>query len=161
MSNPSNPVPEPAGAAAVEDVRAITALVERWAGAFRAGDAGPLADDYADDAEWINAFGIARRGGPAIAAFLQELIGRATWAAATFTWSTPEVRFLRPDVAVAHDFVVIRGQRTPGGAEYPERRTHGQRVLTKDGGRWRVRAHLISDEVRELLRRVEEDARPA
>jgi len=83
-------VPEPAGAEAVEDVRAITAIVERWTRAFPAGDAGPLADEYADDAEWINAFGVARRGGAAIAAFLQELFGRGIWAAATFTASPPE-----------------------------------------------------------------------
>ena len=142
----SNPVSEPAGAETVEDVRAITAIVERWSRAFPAGDAGLLADDYADDAEWINAFGVPRRGGAAIAAFLQEGFGRGIWAAATFTASPPEIRFLRPDVAVEHDLQGIRGQRTPGGAEHPERRTHHQRVLTKDGGRWRVRAHLISDE---------------
>jgi uncharacterized protein (TIGR02246 family) len=145
----SSPVSEPAGAEDVEAVRAITAItaiVERFHRAFVAGDAGPLAADYAADAEWINAFGVARRGGPAIAAFLQELIGQGRWATATFTAAPPEIRFLRPYVAVAHDFVVIRGQRTPGGAAYPERRTHQQRVLTKDGGRWRVRAHLISDE---------------
>ena len=137
---------EPAGAEAVADVRAITAIVERWTRAFPAGDVGPIAADYADDAEWINAFGVARRGGPAIAAFLQELVGRGIWAAATFTAAAPEIRFLRPDVAVEHDLQGVRGQRTPGGAAYPERRAHHQRVLTKDGGRWRVRAHLISDE---------------
>ena len=35
---------------------------------------------------------------------------------------------------------------TAEAAEHPERRTHNQRVLVKDSGRWRVVAHLISDE---------------
>ena len=139
----SSSVSDPANA---EDVRAITAIVERWTQAFAAGDAGPITADYADDAEWINAFGRARLGGPAISAFLQELFRQGLWAMATFTASPPEIRFVRPDVAVEHDLMVIRSQRTPTGAEYPERRTHTQRVLTKDGGRWHVVAHLISDE---------------
>src|SRR5262245_23044855 len=117
----SSPVPDPTAA---EDVRAITAIVERFNRAFATGDAGPIADDYADDAEWINAFGVARRGGVAIAAVLQRLFDRGDFAAATLTPSPPGVRFVRPDVAVEHDLLVVRGQRTPSGADYPERRTH-------------------------------------
>ena len=120
--------------------------MERWNKAFDSGDAGPIADDYTGDAEWINAFGRVRRGGPAIAAHLQEGFRRGLWAAAAWTSSPPEIRFVRPDVAVQHDLRVTRGQRTPTGGAYPERRTHHQRVLSKDGGRWRVVAHLTSDE---------------
>jgi uncharacterized protein (TIGR02246 family) len=134
---------EPAGP---EDVRAITAIVDRWAQAFATGDARRLSDDYTQDAQWTNAFGRARRGGTAIAAVLQEGFGRGLWSAADWLSSPPEIRFVRPDVAVEHDLRVTRGQRTPGGAMYPERRSHHQRVLTKDGGRWRIVAHLISDE---------------
>jgi uncharacterized protein (TIGR02246 family) len=136
-------VPEPAGP---EDVRAITAIVERWTQAFAAGDAGLFADDYAADADYLNAFGRACRGGPAIAAFLQPVFDRGAFAAATWTAAPPEIRFVRPDVAVEHDLRVTRGQRTPARDEHPERRTHHQRVLAKDDGRWRVVAHLISDE---------------
>ena len=92
-------VPAPAGP---EDVRAITAIVERWTQAFAAGDAGLFADDYADDADYLNAFGRACRGGPAIAAFLQEVFRRGAFAgrpgprrrrrsascARTWPWST-------------------------------------------------------------------------
>jgi uncharacterized protein (TIGR02246 family) len=139
----SSPVTDPATA---DDVSAINAIAHRWRRAFTEGDAGLFVDDYADDAMYVNAFGRACRGGPAIAAFLQEVFDRGDFAAATVTASPPEIRFVRPDVAVAHDFGVTRGQRTTGGAEHPERRTHHQRVLAKDSGRWRVVAHLISDE---------------
>jgi uncharacterized protein (TIGR02246 family) len=139
----SSPVTDPTTA---DDVRAINAITDRWHRAFAAGDAGLFVDDYVDDATYVNAFGRVCRGGPAIATFLQEVFDRGDFAAATWTASPTEIRFVRPDVAVAHDLGVTRGQRTPGGAEHPERRTHHQRVLAKDSGRWRVVAHLISDE---------------
>ncbi len=139
----SSPVTDPVIA---DDVRAINAIVHRWKRAFAEGEAGLFVDDYADDATYVNAYGRACRGGPAIAAFLQEVFNRGDFAAATSTASPPEICFVRPDVAVAHDFGITHGQRTPGGAEHPERRTHHQRVLAKDSGKWRVVAHLISDE---------------
>jgi uncharacterized protein (TIGR02246 family) len=106
--------------ATADDVSAINAIAHRWRRAFMEGDAGLFADDYADDAAYINAFGRTCRRGPAIVAFLQEVFDRGDFAAATVTASPPEIRFVRPDVAVAHDFGVTRGQRTPGGAEHPD-----------------------------------------
>jgi uncharacterized protein (TIGR02246 family) len=139
----SSPVPD---AATADDIRAINAIVHRWRRAFAEGDASLFVDDYADDATYVNAYGRAYRGGPAIAAFLQEVFDRGTFAVANVTASPPEICFVRPDVAVAHDFGITHGQRTPAGTEHPERRTHHQRVLAKDSGQWRVVAHLISDE---------------
>jgi hypothetical protein len=53
---------------------------------------------------------------------------------------------VRPDVAVVHTRLWIGGQRSAGGQEYPERRNHTLRVMTKEQGRWTVAAHLTMDE---------------
>jgi uncharacterized protein (TIGR02246 family) len=131
----SSPVTDPATA---DDVSAINAIAHRWRRAFTEGDAGLFVDDYADDAMYVNAFGRACRGGPAIAAFLQEVFDRGDFAAATVTASPPEIRFVRPDVAVAHDFGVTAasGRRgvpsTPSGGPT----TSGSWPRTAGGGVW-------------------------
>ncbi|EUA15192.1 hypothetical protein I546_0725 [Mycobacterium kansasii 732] len=55
------------------DRAAITRTLTRLFAGFAHRDAGLLTDVYADDADWINAFGTVRRGSEHITAYLRGL----------------------------------------------------------------------------------------
>ena len=46
------------------------------------------------------------------------------------------IRFIRPDVAIAHQTHDMSGKRGPNGDELPTERQLSTRVLVKEGGRW-------------------------
>jgi uncharacterized protein (TIGR02246 family) len=131
------------------DIAAIKQIVENWDRTFMEGNADLSAPDFADDTLWINAFGIVKHGRQELHAFLGSLFARPArggFEAAHITGAEPWVRFVRPDVAVVHTRLWISGQRSASGQEYPERRNHTLRVMTKEQGRWTVAAHLTMDE---------------
>ena len=133
------------------DISAIRQVLENWDRTFTETNADLSAPDFADDALWINAFGVVRHGRQEIRAFLQSLFARpggGGFEPARYTVAEPWIRFVRPDVAVVHTRLWISGQRSSSGSdqEYPERRNHTLRVMTKEQGRWTVAAHLTMDE---------------
>jgi len=50
------------------------------------------------------------------------------------------IRFIRPDVAIAHVTNETSGMVIPGGQTLPVQRELNIRVFTKDNGRWLVTA---------------------
>jgi uncharacterized protein (TIGR02246 family) len=57
-----------------------------------------------------------------------------------------DVRFIRPDVAVVHEYDEIVGQIDPTTKKaMPTRKTHDQFVLSKEDGKWLIQAELIMD----------------
>jgi uncharacterized protein (TIGR02246 family) len=129
-----------------EDEAAIRAIVNHWQMTWENHDASVLAGDYADDADWLNAFGIRIKGGAKIVEFVSKVVKRPTVQGRHTTWGEPTVRFVRPDVAlVSRDYTTV-GHKTLNGQEMPERKTHSTWLLTKDGGRWRIASQVISDD---------------
>ena len=131
------------------DREAITQVVANWDRTFAEANADLSAADFAEDALWINAFGVIKHGRQAIRDFLDSVFarpGRGGFEAITVTGSDPWIRFVRPDVAVVHSRSWFSGQRSPGGQVYPERRIHYLRVLTKENGRWEIAAQMVMDE---------------
>ena len=124
---------------------AIDALIETWNQGWRIQDAELAASGYAEDADWINAFGMRERGREAITAKLHEIFALPFVMNATSRVASQEARFIRPDVAIVITKVEREGQRTSSGEELGIRHTSHQRVLRKEGGRWRIVSHLISD----------------
>ena len=57
----------------------------------------------------------------------------------------PELIFVRPDVAIVHEFHEREGQRLADGSVI-DRRTHTTFVISKEGGRWLIRDQYIADE---------------
>jgi uncharacterized protein (TIGR02246 family) len=129
-----------------EDEAAIRAIVNHWQQSWENFDASILAGDYADDADWLNAFGVRIKGGAKIVDFVSKVVKRPTAQGRHTTWSEPTVRFVRPDVALAYRDYSTVGHKDFSGKEMPERKTHSTWILTKDGGRWRIASHVISDD---------------
>lgn len=131
----------------VEEREAVEAILRELRQRAREGDAARAAALYADDADWMNAFGVRRRGRVEIEAWLRRLNESPGYRAGQVTHSTPEeIQFLRPDLAVVHRYLEISGQRSAAGTELPVRRTHHLLVLSKESGRWVIACHYIMDE---------------
>lgn len=129
-----------------EDEAAIRTIVNHWQQSWENFDASVLAGDYAEDADWQNAFGVRIKGGAKIVEFVNKVVKRPGVQGRRTTWSEPLVRFVRPDVALAYRDYATVGHKALNGEEMPQRNTHATWVLTKDGGKWRIASHVIYDD---------------
>jgi ketosteroid isomerase-like protein len=59
------------------DQAAILTTLGALSAAFEHRDAEVLEGAYSDDADWVNAFGTVKKGGPAIVAYLRGLFADA------------------------------------------------------------------------------------
>lgn len=125
---------------------AVKQVIANWDRGWKDFDADVVSRDYAEDAEWTNAFGISRKGRTDIRKFLAELFLQPGIRSRKSTPSTTTLRFIRPDIAVASSYRETVGQKTASGAEYSTRKTHDLRVLVLANGRWSIISHLIMDE---------------
>ena len=136
-----------AGQNRTADSIAVLRVIEHRTEAMRTHDAHAERTIYAPDAVWINAFGRRRVGPDSIEAFLGRLYADSGYAASRLVrQEAPEVRFIRPDVAVVHEYHEREGQRLADGSVIPIRRVHTTFVLSKEGGRWLVQYQFIGDE---------------
>ena len=136
-----------AGQSRAADSIAVLRVIELRAEAQRTHDAHAERTIYAADALWINAFGRRRVGPDSIEAFLVSLYADTGYAASRLVREeVPEVRFIRPDVAVVHEYHEREGQRLADGTFIPLRRVHTTFVLSKESGRWLVQYLFIADE---------------
>lgn len=128
------------------DSAAIVRIVQRRAEAMRTRNAEAQRANYAPNAIWINAFGVRRSGRDSIVAFLRGLYADPGYRESRVTREDPpEVVFLRPDVAVVHEFRESEGQRLADGTVIA-RRTHTTFVISKERGRWLIQYQYIGDE---------------
>ena len=129
-----------------EDEAAIRTIVNHWQQTWDKFDASYLAGDYAEDADWLNAFGVRNKGSAKILAFMAGMVKRPNVQGRHTTWDEPKIRFVRPDVAIAYRDYRTVGHETLDGKEMPQRNTHSTWVLTKDGGKWRIASQIIYDD---------------
>jgi len=102
--------------------------------------------NYATNAVWINAFGGRQVGRDSIIAFLRGLYADPGYRESRVVRAEPpEVLFIRPDVAVVHEFHEREGQRLADGTVIA-RRTHTTLVVSKEQGRWLIQYQSIADE---------------
>ena len=128
------------------DSLAILELVRQRAAAMSAGQAALQRALFASDAVWINAFGTRRTGPDSIVAFLGRLYADPGYRASRLVREDPpEILFIRPDVAVVHEYHEREGQRLRDGRSI-NRRIHTTFVVSKEAGRWVVRYQRIGDE---------------
>jgi uncharacterized protein (TIGR02246 family) len=132
-------------AAADAPAKAVEAVVQTWNEGWRTKDAQLACADYADDADWTNAFGMTERGRDAICKKLAEVFSHPFVTAATSEVVSQDVRFLGSDVAVIITKVRRMGQQTPTGEPLGPRDTRHQRVVVRTGDKWRIVSHLIAD----------------
>ncbi len=129
-----------------KDEAVIRKALENWDEGWERFNAQLASMDYADDADWLNAFGVKKKGRAGIEKFLAEIFTRPDLKEARFKTTALSIRFISPDVAVVYtDFEGV-GQRTPSGKEMAKRQGHQIRVLTLTSDKWLIVSHFIMDE---------------
>jgi uncharacterized protein (TIGR02246 family) len=125
---------KPDAQGAARDEAAIRAIVLSVQDAWNAHDGKAFAAPFAADADYVVVNGMYIKGREEIEKGHTQIfttVYRESRNAAT----VKGVRFIRPDVAVAH--VEWNMELTPGGEKA---RALNTMVLTKDGGRWSIAA---------------------
>jgi len=127
------------------DQALIERIIENWNSGWKTVDAKLAAQDYSDDADWTNAFGMKKKGRIEIERFLNEVFSMSFVMAGQSKTVEQSVRFIKPDVALVTTRIERVGQRGPSGEELELRYTSHLRVFVKSAGRWKITSHLISD----------------
>jgi uncharacterized protein (TIGR02246 family) len=133
------------GTTSKSDQEAIEQVIENWNKAWQTKDVKLAAQDYSDDADWTNAFGVKRRGRAEIEKFLSEVFSLSFVMMGESKTVEQSVKLIKPDVALVVTRVKRAGQRTSSGEQLGIRHTSHLRVLLKSGKRWQIISHLIAD----------------
>jgi len=128
------------------DEVAIKEIVDHWQQAWNTYNASVLEGDYADDADWMNSFGVKNKGSAKILSFMAVALKSPEVAGRHTVWNEPRIRFVRPDVAIVYRDYQTVGQKTTAGKDMPQRNTHSTWVLSKELGKWRIVSQVISDD---------------
>ncbi|MET0542352.1 MAG: SgcJ/EcaC family oxidoreductase [Variovorax sp.] len=133
------------------DQQAIARTLGSLQQGFSTRDAQRLTGVYSDDADWVNAFGSRKRGGPEIVAYLRGLFADANFNAGTLV-ADPQIslRVLNAETVTVSGHLRIRGQRLLDGGVIEERDNHSIRVLQRQAdGRWLIVSEMYMDANRE------------
>jgi uncharacterized protein (TIGR02246 family) len=103
------------GAMSNEDRAAIEKAVENWMAAWERKDPHLAVQDYAEDADWTNVFGVRCRSRAELETTLTKIFSSPFAMAGRDTVGGQELRFLRPDVALVRTRVERHGQLMPSG----------------------------------------------
>jgi uncharacterized protein (TIGR02246 family) len=140
--------PRSHGAARDRDESEIRAVQTRQAEAWNRHDAKAYADLFEEDGEAVNVVGWWWKGRPEIESKLVAAFAHV-FHESTLTITEVEVRFLTPEIAVAHVRWTMTGARTP--PQIPEPRAGIQtQVLRKREGRWLIAAFQNTNAVPEV-----------
>jgi uncharacterized protein (TIGR02246 family) len=110
---------------------------------------GNLAEVFAADIDWMNAWGRRLHGLEELSQFWEHLRHDQNYLAGKVTPESvkTDVRFVRPDVAVIHTYAERVGQiDSITGKVIPTRKVHSQIVVSKEDGKWLIQSELIMDE---------------
>ncbi len=123
---------QPRDAAEIRDVQARQA--ETW----NRHDAKAYAALFTEDADVVNIVGWRWKGREQVEARMTAAFAYV-FRASTLTVTDVEVRFLAPEIAIAHARWTMTGARTPPGMPEPRQ---GIQTLTmvKKAGQWRIAA---------------------
>jgi uncharacterized protein (TIGR02246 family) len=121
------------------DVAKIETLEQEQAQAWSAHDAARYARLFTEDADVVNVLGWHWKG----RAELEHKLTRAfalVFARSQLSVHDVGVRFLRPDVAIAHVPWTMTGALSPTGGTAPPQQGLQTQTLVKRDGRWRIAA---------------------
>ena len=140
--------PRSHGAAQDRDESEIRAVQARQAEAWNAHDAKAYAELFEDDGDVVNVVGWWWKGRAEIESKLTAAFA-SVFLESTLTITQTEVRFLSPDIAVAHVRWTMTGARTPPPIPEPRAGIQTQ-VLRKTAGRWRISAFQNTNALPEM-----------
>jgi uncharacterized protein (TIGR02246 family) len=142
-------VPNAALAAGREaDEAAIRQLEKQQEEAWNAHDAGAYANLFTEDGDCVNVVGWWWKGRAEIEKKLTDAY-LFVFRDSVLTIKEVEIRFLGPDIAVAHVRWTMTGARTPKGIPEPQQgiQTH---LLQKQAGKWLIAAFQNTNAVPEM-----------
>ena len=126
-------------AAERSEAEAVNAVISATTKAFNRHDARAWAQLSTPDARLVTVRGESMRGSAEIENGLQSIF-KARARNATLRTLDVTVKFIRPDVALAHVTNEMSGVVAPDGTAMPPHQELSIRVLVKDGGVWRIAA---------------------
>lgn len=127
------------------DSLAVLKTIESWNSGWSEGNATLAVADYAENADWTNAFGDRVVSRDSLRSTLEFIFGLDfVMAGDSGDNEYEDVTFLSPDIALIRSKLVRTGQRTGAGTVMPDRNIHHLRVVQKLNGRWQIISHLIS-----------------
>jgi uncharacterized protein (TIGR02246 family) len=128
--------PRTHGAARDRDESEIRAVQTRQAEAWNRHDAKAYAELFEDDGDVVNVIGWWWKGRAEIESKLTAAFA-VVFRESTLTITEVDVRFLTPEIAVAHVRWTMTGARTPPSIPEPRQGIQTQ-VLRKTAGTWRI-----------------------
>ena len=96
---------------------------------------GPQAAVYTSDADFVNVYGMWRKGPQEIEAGQKERM-ETVLKDAKITLIDLRIRFVRPDVVIVHQTHEMTGMRSADGTTMAPHRELGIRVMLKEQDRW-------------------------
>jgi uncharacterized protein (TIGR02246 family) len=139
--------PRTQGAARDHDEAEIRDLQARQAAAWNRHDARAYADLFTEDGDVVNVVGWWWRGRGEIESKITAAFGYV-FRDSTLTVADVQVRFLTPEIAIAHVRWTMTGAKTPPGIPEPREGIQTQ-VLRKTSGRWLIAAFQNTNAVPE------------
>lgn len=132
-------VPSTSNQGTREDEEAIRKVIVEMTEGFNKHDARASTRMYTPDADLITVRGERFRGTTEFEKGLASIFATRAREATHRTLNV-SVRFIRPDVALAHVTNELSGLIAPDGARPPPHQELSLRVFVKDGNDWRVAA---------------------
>lgn len=129
----------------IEARRAVEAAVENWINAWERKDPNLAVRDYAEETDWTNVFGVTCTSRAELRAVVAHMFSQPHVMAGRDAVVGQDIRFIRPDVALAKTRVERRGQLLATGEPMGMRYTTHLRVLVRGDKGWKIVSHLISD----------------
>lgn len=109
----------------------MTAMAN-WEQGWDVYDAELASRDYADDADWTNAFGMRAIGRDSIQGVLRRVFEMRAVTAGTTDYEYHDLRFLTPDAALLRSRAIREGQLLADGSSPPRHINH-LRVCSSGG----------------------------
>lgn len=129
-----------------EDEKLIRQIVGNWLAGWESCDSELATEGFADDADWMNAFGIKKKGKTQIKQFLDWAFSLPNAKERKNSGEISSIRFIRSDVALVYEDFHVEKQRYLTGEEMVDRHGHMIRVMVKENGQWQIASMLIMDE---------------
>jgi len=130
-------VASPVSATQAEDENAIREIEARWDEAWNRNDVKALSSLVADDVRFVNVAGQVLASRAEFEA-LQSRTHAMQFKDSVRTVTDTTIKFLTPDIAVAHVSWGMRGDKDPDGTPRKPRNGVMMQVLMKRNGQWTV-----------------------
>jgi uncharacterized protein (TIGR02246 family) len=127
----------PLSATQADEENAIREIQARWDDAWNRHDVKALSSLVAEDVRFVNVAGVVLTGRAEFEA-LQLRTHAMQFKESVRTASGTAIKFLTPDIAVAHVRWGMRGDKDPDGTPRQPRNGIMMQVLMKRDGKWAV-----------------------